>query len=394
MSELRFGFGANWQDYARRHFGPDRLEISRAHLLDFLGRSDLAGVSVLDIGCGSGLHALAAASAGAAPVVGFDYDPLSVATSSAMAEGLGVPLTLSRGSILDQAFCQGLGPFDLVYSWGVLHHTGDQWRALDNAADRMAPDGCLCLALYNSDVYAAPEYWITVKRRYNLTSDLGRRLMEMAYIWHLYCGASLRGLMGLPKVIREYRQSRGMDFMTDVRDWLGGYPMEFSSVAQVIAWGRSRGLTLVKLAAGEPCAEYLFMKDGAAASRGLAPVSGVDLVAFSDAAHLTHLSQLPDRPYLIMGAAQGARLLAREALALGKAGLAGFLDPDQGGVLMGKPVYSLSALPDGLDRSMPVVLSNRWLVANSRRLAELGFHHVLNGLGLFRDLRAGVPGLR
>src|SRR5687767_11581001 len=74
---LRFGFGANWTDYVKKHFSEERLTIAQDHLLRFLRMSSLTGKSFLDIGCGSGLHSLSAWRAGARPVFSFDYDPKS-----------------------------------------------------------------------------------------------------------------------------------------------------------------------------------------------------------------------------------------------------------------------------------------------------------------------------
>ena len=43
---------------------------------------------------------------------------------------------------------ESMGSFDFVYSWGVLHHTGDMYRALRGAAGRVAPGGRFLFALY------------------------------------------------------------------------------------------------------------------------------------------------------------------------------------------------------------------------------------------------------
>ena len=116
----RFEFGNNWYHFIQKNFGPERVRISKKHLLDFIERDDLKGLTFLDIGCGSGLHSVAALEAGAVSVRGFDYDANSVATSRYVQAQLGNPSnwTVEQGSVLDDTFVKNLGTYDLVYSWG------------------------------------------------------------------------------------------------------------------------------------------------------------------------------------------------------------------------------------------------------------------------------------
>ena len=129
---MRFGFGKNWQLYIQRYFNEERVSIAQKHLLDFLQLDSLAGKYFLDIGCGSGLHSLAACKAGASRVVSFDYDWNSVHATEKLKEFSGNPAhwTVLQGSILEPQFLATLQPADIVYSWGVLHHTGALWQAL------------------------------------------------------------------------------------------------------------------------------------------------------------------------------------------------------------------------------------------------------------------------
>ena len=257
---LRFGFGRNWADFISRHFNEARVESSRLHLLKALRAQTFDGLSFLDIGCGSGLHSLAALRSGAAKVTGFDFDPDSVATSLTvreMAAGNDPRWTAEQGSVLDPARMQSLPKFDIVYSWGVLHHTGDMWKAMDNALIPRKPDGIVCIALYSSDQYVSPPaaHWVRVKRAYNRRGALGKRMMEWKYACRLFAGG-LRHLEMPWTMVRNYG-TRGMDFWTDIRDWLGGWPIEFASYAEVDAWGRRHGLEIVNAIVGEGCTEYV-----------------------------------------------------------------------------------------------------------------------------------------
>ena len=257
---LRFGFGRNWADFIAQHFNETRVESSRQHLLKALRAQSLDGLSFLDIGCGSGLHSLAALRSGAAKVTGFDYDPNSVATSlkvREMAAGNDPRWTAEQGSVLDPARMQALPKFDIVYSWGVLHHTGEMWKAMDNAIIPRKPDGVVYIALYSSDQYVEPPaaHWVKVKRAYNQRGALGKRVMEWKHASKLFAGG-LRRLEMPWTMVRNYG-TRGMDFWTDIRDWLGGWPIEFASYAEVDAWGRRHGLEIVSALVGEGCTEYI-----------------------------------------------------------------------------------------------------------------------------------------
>lgn len=268
MGEDRFGFGRNWEDFIARRFSDERVRESQAHMLDFLGLSDLRGRSFLDIGSGSGLHSLAAFRAGAERIFSFDYDEDSVRTTAALRASVGNPdhWAVEQGSVLDASYMGSLEPADVVYSWGVLHHTGEMWQAVDNATIPLSADGVFYVALYTTDVFIkpTPEYWLRVKRRYNEAGPLAKRLMEWSYAWrNTILPSLLSGRNPIP-VLRGSDQTRGMSYWTDVRDWLGGWPMEFASIADTKERGNRLGLELLNIAAGEANTEYLFRRRGAA----------------------------------------------------------------------------------------------------------------------------------
>jgi SAM-dependent methyltransferase len=264
---LRFGFGANWADYLEKHFSEERLSIAQRHLLGFLKLEDLKGKSFLDIGCGSGLHSLSAWRAGARPLFGFDYDPQSVATTKLLRKLAGEPADwqVVQGSVLDDAFMQTLPKADIVYSWGVLHHTGEMWHAIQNAATRLHDRSLFYIALYASDAFTdpTPEYWLGVKREYNRSSIVKKRWMDWQYAWNHSIRNELKAGRNPLTFIRAHKKSRGMSYWHDIRDWLGGYPMEFAGNKETEIFLREKfGLSLINIKAGEANTEFLFCKAG------------------------------------------------------------------------------------------------------------------------------------
>jgi len=263
-SEVRYGFGKNWAEFIEKNFNDEIVEASRAHLAQFLRVSTLKNLAFLDIGCGSGLHSLAAYRMGARQIISFDYDRDSVETTERVRDYAGNPSnwTVMQGSVLDRKFMERLPPADIIYSWGVLHHTGEMWNAVRNAAIPMKPDGTFYISLYSSDNYVdpPPEYWIKVKRKYNAVGTIGRRLKEWQYAMRFSILPELKAGRNPLAIIRQYG-SRGMKYWTDVKDWLGGYPIEFASFQETRDFGeRELGLDLVNVITGEGCTEYLFCR--------------------------------------------------------------------------------------------------------------------------------------
>ena len=262
---MRFGFGKNWERYIKEHFSEERVEISKDHMLKFLETRDLQGKYFLDVGCGSGLHSLAALRAGAARIVSFDYDQDAVDTTRKLKEYAGNPHNweIEQGSILDQEFLRGLQPADIVYSWGVLHHTGEMWRAFRNTVELMKEDGCFYVALYVGEPYFGHpmEFWLEVKQNYNRANWPGRKRMECWYFWEFFLDKQWKNISGLIKQAREYKKSRGMDIYRDAVDWLGGWPMEYASVDHVKRFAiDGMGLALLGIKTGQANAEYLFAR--------------------------------------------------------------------------------------------------------------------------------------
>lgn len=265
MTELRYGFGKNWAEFIEQKLSEDIVQESIDHMKSFMKIDNLEGKTFLDIGCGSGIHSLAALRLGAEKVVAFDYDDDSVATSLKVREWAGIPQekwSISQGSVLDRAFVGSLPKCDVVYSWGVLHHTGSMWEAVRNATVPLAPGADFYIALYSSDNYTdpTPEFWIRLKRAYNQANPLTKKLMEMKYVYWMLMRPEIEAGRDPLATVNNYGK-RGMTAWTDAKDWLGGFPMEFSSYAETRDFcKREAGLDLVNGLTGEGCTEYLFTR--------------------------------------------------------------------------------------------------------------------------------------
>lgn len=229
--DSHFAFGENWASYAKL-IGEPQIEQAKEGLLKLIPADDLKGRSFLDIGCGSGLHALAAARLGVARVVGVDIDPNSVTTArKILAEREpSTPWQIENISVFDMTPEQ-FGTFDIVYSWGVLHHTGDMWQAVSKAAALVAPGGLLVVAFYRG-TYLDP-FWKLEKRFYTSASPFIQNLLKGGYIGAFRIARAATRQGSFSDYIANYTSRRGMDFDHDVHDWLGGYPYESALAPEV-----------------------------------------------------------------------------------------------------------------------------------------------------------------
>jgi SAM-dependent methyltransferase len=264
-SETRFAFGENWAKFLRT-VDDRRIAESEASLRALI-RERLDGLRLLDVGSGSGLSSLAARRLGA-DVTSFDYDATAVECTRALRERYAAndPLwRVTQGSILDRAFLSSLGSFDVVYSWGVLHHTGRMWEAIENAASLVGAGGMLVIAIYN-DQGRASKMWARVKRAYNMLPAPLRFLVLWPAALGLWGPTILRDSMRLRPLAtwRSYVGSRGMSPWRDVVDWVGGYPFEVAKPEQIFDFLEERGFRLVRLTTcggGHGCNEFTFSRE-------------------------------------------------------------------------------------------------------------------------------------
>jgi 2-polyprenyl-6-hydroxyphenyl methylase/3-demethylubiquinone-9 3-methyltransferase len=263
--EGRFAFGENWLSFLA-NVTDETIAKAEQSLRDLIGADVIRGARFLDAGCGSGLFSLAAVRLGAR-VHSFDFDGNSVKAATALQARYApaADWTIQQGSVLDRAFVESLGTFDVVYSWGVLHHTGDMWRALDQVSARVRPSGTLCVAIYN-DQGITSRIWRVVKRAYNTLPNPLRFLVLWPAAVRLWGPTLVRDtLRGRPLATwRTYGDidARGMSPMVDLRDWVGGYPFEVATVDAMTAFYAERGFerTGLRRRTGIGCNEFVFRR--------------------------------------------------------------------------------------------------------------------------------------
>jgi 2-polyprenyl-6-hydroxyphenyl methylase/3-demethylubiquinone-9 3-methyltransferase len=259
----RFGFGANWTRFLAV-LDDRRISEAESSLREMLAVEHLQGKRFLDIGCGSGLFSLAARRLGA-KVHSFDFDPRSVACTQELKRRYFTDdetWHIEEGSVLDRAYLETLGQFDIVYSWGVLHHTGAMWLAMEHAINRVEHShGQLFIAIYNDQGWKSRLWWL-IKSFYNRLPRLLKppfvavmRVTTQLLVTIKYA-IKLQPMTAIAPLLRDARE-RGMSAKYDEVDWVGGFPYEFSSFETLQAYLEARGfsLTNAKRTTGWGCNE-------------------------------------------------------------------------------------------------------------------------------------------
>ncbi len=275
----RFEFGRNWRAFLSV-LDDERIATAEVSLREMLECGTLSGKTFLDIGSGSGLFSLAARRLGA-KVHSFDFDSNSYACTKELRRRYFTgdkDWTVEQGSALDREYIESLGKFDVVYSWGVLHHTGKMWEALANAAIPVADGGKLFVAIYN-DTGSHAKRWHWIKKTYCRLPRLLKTPFAVAAILPDEAKSLAKSVITLKPgtYIRswtQYKNGRGMNRWHDIIDWVGGYPYEVATVDEIFDFYKKYGFSLTKVKSGGVglgCNEFVFKSRGESNERGSPP---------------------------------------------------------------------------------------------------------------------------
>lgn len=219
-----FRFGKNWAKF-KKNINESDIQQSVIDIVRLLGMYDLSGKSVIDIGSGSGIHSAAFYKFKPLKVDSIDYDQDSVNTTREFLSSMAHPVDKNvwKADILNlETFHQK--KYDVVYAWGVLHHTGNLHLAIENAATLVDREGLLVIALYRKTFLC--EFWKIEKRIYSRSPYVVQKIVFFFYITLFFILYSVIRRKNFLNYVKNYKSNRGMNFFIDVHDWLGGYPYE------------------------------------------------------------------------------------------------------------------------------------------------------------------------
>jgi 2-polyprenyl-3-methyl-5-hydroxy-6-metoxy-1,4-benzoquinol methylase len=262
----KFAFGDNWLDFYKK-INSKKIKIAKKDIRDFIG-INIKNKKFLDIGCGSGLSSLAAVQLGA-KVTSFDIDKNSVTSTKNLKKKFKKKdWNILYGDILNKNFCKKLNKFDIIYCWGVLHHTGDMHKGLKNLIINTKKNSYVFLALYNDEGINS-KIWYFIKKFYNyLTLNYLKKIFfytilvinifitRIFVISNLYTFKSLREFI---LYVNTYEKSRGMSFINDQLDWIGGYPFEVSTPDSIIKFFEKKNFKLMKIKINKGYGNNIFL---------------------------------------------------------------------------------------------------------------------------------------
>ncbi|MCX7910619.1 MAG: class I SAM-dependent methyltransferase [Endomicrobia bacterium] len=251
---MRFNFGRNWSYYVKNVVNEDVINQAKESLLKYITKDHYLNKVFIDVGCGSGIFSLGALLLGCREVISFDYDIESIKTTLLLKEKFKHLISqdakwdIYQADVLDGNFISRLKhKADIVYCWGVVHHTGNMWKAIENVCEMVSDSGILILAVYNKTPVS--KIWWKIKKFYN-SYKFFQPILALLYGGFVCVGYILKN-----KTLNLYRE-RSMHVFYDAIDWLGGFPYEYASFDEVKDFVENKGFKLIKEAKRLPQENY------------------------------------------------------------------------------------------------------------------------------------------
>ncbi|NCA22316.1 MAG: class I SAM-dependent methyltransferase, partial [Crocinitomicaceae bacterium] len=249
-------FGENFEKNLLNRFNEENLLEAKSFLSHYLEFKDFSGKTFLDAGCGSGVFSIVAHQMGA-KVTTFDIEEEALNNLEILKTRFHIEPNQIKSfisDILDVNTLTSLGQFDLVMCWGVVHHTGNLWQAIDNVSKCVKPDGLIHLGIYNTadnfgfypdGRFGTSLFWKKVKRFYSNRATWFQNVID----FFAFLGIFFIYLLSFNNPIKKLKENerRGMSWQSDLKDWLIGYPYEYASPEEVFNFMKERGFTLIKL---------------------------------------------------------------------------------------------------------------------------------------------------
>jgi SAM-dependent methyltransferase len=257
--KITFSFGENWKDYLST-IDERVAQVASKDIEEWIGTPQIEGRRVVDVGSGSGVSSLCFYNASPAELISFDYDEHSVEATKSLRDRVcdGGMWKIMRGSILDKAFVDPLGIFDVVYSWGVLHHTGSIWAAIENTQKLCRVGGLVLISIYQAgDMY---QRHLALKKDFNRRSSDEKQKMIERHALERYPGLTVSDAVNR---MRSNVVRRGMNEYNDWIDWLGGLPYEVAYPSEIISRFLAQGFLPIRVVeeGQQGCNVYLFRNE-------------------------------------------------------------------------------------------------------------------------------------
>lgn len=146
---------------------------------EFAKFDQVTGLQVLEIGVGMGADHTRFAQAAPARLIGLDLTPRAVTLTREGAASLGLEADVCVCDAEQLAFPDGA--FDLVYSWGVLHHSPDTQVAIREVRRVLRPGGVARIMVYHRASIVGAILWV----RYGLGTGRPMMCLNDIYAMHL-----------------------------------------------------------------------------------------------------------------------------------------------------------------------------------------------------------------